>query len=319
MQRLTLADIQLRDPYVLPLAQRGEYFLFGSTDKNIWSGAGQGFDCYCSSDLIHWRGPIPAFRPPARFWGKTQFWAPEVHAWKGAYYMFATFKADGVRRGTAILRAARPEGPYRQHSKGAVTPRRWECLDGTLHIDAAGQPWIVFCHEWLQAKVGTICAQRLSPCLRRTLGKPVVLFGGDAAPWARQLNPSDPWVKGPGSYVTDGPFLRHAPNGSLIMVWSGFGKEGYTLGQARSASGSLLGPWTQVREPLFRRDGGHGMMFEDFQGGLYLTLHQPNVTPNERAHFVPIKPGRNGWKLDPSRPAIGPTKRSSAKRPKKAP
>lgn len=39
------SEIQIRDPFVLPVAATGEYYLFGSTDKNIWSGPGQGFDC----------------------------------------------------------------------------------------------------------------------------------------------------------------------------------------------------------------------------------------------------------------------------------
>ena len=31
---------------------------------SVWSGQGQGFDCFRSLDLAHWEGPIPAFRPP---------------------------------------------------------------------------------------------------------------------------------------------------------------------------------------------------------------------------------------------------------------
>jgi hypothetical protein len=42
--------------------------LFGSTDPNVWSGPGIGFDCYRSVDLVEWEGPVAAFRPPSGFW-----------------------------------------------------------------------------------------------------------------------------------------------------------------------------------------------------------------------------------------------------------
>ncbi len=107
---LTKADIQIRDPFVLPIEESGLYYLYGSTDKDIWKGKATGFDVYRSKDLENWEGPFPAFRPPADFWSDTNYWAPEVHIYKGRYYMFATFKAEGVCRGTQILVADDPLG-----------------------------------------------------------------------------------------------------------------------------------------------------------------------------------------------------------------
>ncbi|WP_263364595.1 hypothetical protein [Paenibacillus arenilitoris] len=34
-------DIQIRDPFVLPVPKQKRYYLFGSTDRNIW-GKGTG-------------------------------------------------------------------------------------------------------------------------------------------------------------------------------------------------------------------------------------------------------------------------------------
>ena len=53
--------------------------------------------------------------------------------------MFASFKAAGVCRGTQILVADHPKGPFVPHSDGPVTPRDWECLDGTLYVDPGGK------------------------------------------------------------------------------------------------------------------------------------------------------------------------------------
>ncbi|MEV7660427.1 glycoside hydrolase family 43 protein [Paenarthrobacter sp. NPDC089316] len=282
-----LEDIQIRDPYVLTLPESQEYLLFGSTDKNIWTGAATGFDCYRSSDLEEWEGPIPAFRPDPDFWSKEQYWAPEVHLYNGRYFMFATFTAPGRCRGTQILSASNPQGPYEPWSDGPVTPEDWECLDGTLHVDQEGAPWLVFCNEWKQVIDGTIAARRLSQDLRSAEGEPTVLFKASDAPWSRALDrPSDRDMP---SYITDGPFLHRLPSGNLIMLWSSFGDHGYAMGIARSESGTVLGPWTQEQEPLWGADGGHGMIGRKLDGSPFLTLHQPNKSPNERAAFFRLR------------------------------
>jgi beta-xylosidase len=281
---MKLSEIQIRDPFVLPIAETGTYYLFGSTDKDIWKGQGTGFDCYASRDLENWRGPIPAFRPPAGFWGTQNFWAPEVHCYQGRFYMFATFFAEGHFRGTQILAAECPEGPYLPWSDGPVTPCQWMCLDGTFHVDADGTPWIVFCQEWLQVHDGAMWTQRLSPDLRRPVGRPVFLFNASEAPWVRR--PNEP--KRLPTYVTDGPFLHRAADGSLLMLWSSFGSTGYAMGIARSCNGRIDGEWLQVPEPIWAEDGGHGMVFRTFGGDFMLTFHSPNNTPHERAVFKPI-------------------------------
>ncbi len=48
---LTLADIRIRDPFLVTDAQAGRYVLFGTTDPEPWSGPGVGFDAYVSDDL----------------------------------------------------------------------------------------------------------------------------------------------------------------------------------------------------------------------------------------------------------------------------
>lgn len=249
-----LTDIQIRDPFVLPVPAHGRYYLFGSTDACIWRGPATGFDAYWSEDLEDWSGPLPAFRPEPDFWSHTQYWAPEVHAYAGAYYMFATFAAEGQRRGTQVLRADTPAGPYRPWSPEPLTPRDWECLDGTLHLER-GRPFLVFCHEWKDTGDGEIWATELDADLRATASEPVLLFSASAAPWARPLSAEAAKSDWP-SYVTDGPFLHTTADGRLLMVWSSMGEEGYALGVASSASGSVFGPWHQSEQALWPRDGG---------------------------------------------------------------
>lgn len=293
--QLGLEDIQIRDPFLLAVPEEGVHYLFGSTDADIWNAPATGFDCYRSADLRVWEGPLAAFRPPAGFWSDRNFWAPEVHRYRDRFYMFATFKADGVARGTQILVAEHATGPYRPWSDGPVTPSGWECLDGTLHVDDDGSPWIVYCHEWVQVIDGQVVAQRLSDDLRETVGEPVVLFRASEAAWARphrhrQLPP------GAEGYVTDGPFLHRLASGVLVMLWSSSGESGYAMGLARSRGG-VLGPWDQLPEPIWARDGGHGMIARTLQGDLVITLHQPNRTPDERAVIRWLAETEDGLRL----------------------
>lgn len=287
---MRLEDIQIRDPFVL--RDEGRYWLYGSTDENIWSGPATGFDTYWSTDLTDWTGPIPAFRPTPDFWSHTQYWAPEVHRYDGAYWLFATFTAPGRRRGTQVLRSVRPEGPFEPWSDGPLTPSGWECLDGTLHIED-DVAYLVFCHEWKDVGDGEILAMRLSSDLRRAETVPELLFRASEAPWARPIpRPEFPLV-----FVTDGPSLHRTRDGRLLMLWSSFGDSGYALGVATSESGGVRGPWRQTDHALWPADGGHGMVFRGADGVLRLALHSPNRTPQERARFFPLAETADGLRL----------------------
>lgn len=287
------SEIHIRDPFVLPVAAEGRYYLYGTTGAEAWTGSATGFDYYVGSNMENWEGPFPAFRPPANFWADRNFWAPEVHEYRGRYYLFASFKAEGACRGTQILAADSPQGPFVPLSDVPVTPRDWECLDGTLYVDADNQPWIVFCHEWVQVGDGEICALRLSTDLTTAVGEPQLLFHASEAPWALEIN-----SKGRIGYVTDGPFLHRLSSGELLMLWSSFGTGGYSVGLARSISDDILGRWEQLPAPLYSGDGGHCMVFCTFNGQLMLTFHRPNPNPDERPHFIPLREQHGSLVLD---------------------
>ncbi len=281
---LKTSDIHIRDPFVLPVPAEKQYYLYGTTGSEAWTPSASRIDYYTSRDLLLWDGPFPAFRPPIGFWADRNFWAPEVHLHHGRYYMFATFKAEGVPRGTQILAADTPKGPFLPISADPVTPRNWECLDGTLFVDEHDHPWIVFCHEWVQVGDGEICALRLSDDLTAAVGQPQVLFRASEANWSHELH-----SKGRRGYVTDGPWLHRMANGELLMLWSSFTNGDYAVGIARSESGGILDPWQQLAEPLYAGDGGHCMVFRTFEGQLLLAYHRPNPSPHERPYFVPLQ------------------------------
>ena len=281
MYNIPSSEIRVRDPYIVPIKETGKYYLFGTTDTDPWN-AGEGFLVYESEDLEHWSEPKWAFLPPEGFWANQNFWAPEVHHFNGYWYIFASFKAEGVCRGTQILRSESVTGHYVPISDGPVTPRDWECLDGTLHVDENGKPWMVFCHEWVQVHDGEICCIPLSDDLTHAIGEPTLLFRASEGPWVVPLwNSKD-------NYVTDGPFLYRSNNGALRMLWSSFSTEDYTISYAESQSGTIFGPWIQHESGVVV-NGGHGMVFDTFDGRTLLSIHSPNASPLERMKLIPFE------------------------------
>ena len=283
---MTTEQINIRDPFVL--VEDGFYYLYGTRGPTCW-GKADGFDVYRSRDLKEWEGPFVCFRNDGSFWADRNYWAPEVHRWRGAFYMFASFKSKSRRRGTAVLRAESPFGPFQPWSDGPVTPENWECLDGTFYASSKGVPYIVFCHEWVQAGDGEIWAMQLTDDLKAPAGSPSLLFHASEAPWSRVMHHSS----GITGHVTDGPFLWRLEDGRLLCLWSGFSQEGYAQGVALSDNGEIDGHFTQI-DPLFLKDGGHGMIFRDMAGQPYLTLHSPNQKLKERPVFIPLKVREDG-------------------------
>ncbi|MFA7559196.1 MAG: glycoside hydrolase family 43 protein, partial [Sphaerochaeta sp.] len=250
------ADIQIRDPYLI--TDHGDIYLFGTTDTNPWNAPGVGFNAYKAvkdTNLEQWEGPFTVFSPPEGFWGTHDFWAPEVHRYQNHYFLFATFIGSGYNRGTQILESEHILGPYFPITNEAVTPNAWMCLDGTLYVDEEENPWIVYCHEWVQIHDGKIVAQRLTHDLIAPVGEPIVLFGAHEAQWSVPRERRD----GSGiidARITDGPFFHRQRDGKLIMLWSSIGTQGYAMGCAISDSGHILGPWRQNPEALIATDGG---------------------------------------------------------------
>jgi len=270
-----LTDIRMRDPFVLTDPATRLYYLVGSS--------GQGVRVFTSKDLATWVGPQMIFSTPTNLWNDipiTGIWAPEMHAFKGKYYLFLTFNTNTrlpeqwrnwiprVMRGSQVLVSDKPTGPFKPFQNHSTLPADMMTLDGTLWVED-GVPYMVFCHEWVQIKDGTVEYVRLKADLSETDGEPKRLFDGSDAPWNRKSMEN-------GSTVTDGAFLYRSKSGRLFMLWSGFGSGGYTTGIAIAESGKLAGPWKQQAEPVYDKDGGHAMLFRTFDGRLMMTLHCPN-------------------------------------------
>jgi hypothetical protein len=269
---VALDSIRLSDPAILADKETNTYYMTGtggllwnSKDLKLWSGP---YDI-AKTDPNSWMGPNP------------MIWAAELHQYKNKYYYFATFtnrnvKIDTVagniieRRASHILVGDNAQGPYLPMKDDIYLPADKPTLDGTFWIDEDGQPYMVYCYEWLQKGNGTIEKIELKTDLSGSIGEGKLLFKASDSPWSREkdANGNDKPNK-----VTDGAYLFKTGSGRLGMLWTSWIYDVYTQGVAYSKSGTLDGPWIQEKEPITPPNFGHGMLFKTFEGKWLMSVH----------------------------------------------
>jgi hypothetical protein len=324
----TLIRITIRDPFVVVDKPTGHYYLYARNDPAMSNVKGVGTMVYRSKDLIHWSDPVIVFQTGPDLWAQNGGWAPEVHRWRGRWYLFTTLhnpkkplpvpkaNSSGIpvqipqyARGTVIAVSDSLLGPFSVIDKDdPVAPSTFMTLDGTLYEDGKGRPWMVYAHEWVQKIDGTIEAIPLKKDLSKADGNPIHLFKGSDATWISQEMPA-PSANQILPYVTDGPQLIHLPGGGLAMLWSTYEKTinnvngtvtgHYVVTQAVSPSGKLHGPWVQ-RAPLLRHDTGHGMVLHTLatkghKSRPMLIAHHGTSTTHAKLYEIEIR--RDGLRL----------------------
>ncbi|MDO4994600.1 MAG: glycoside hydrolase family 43 protein [Bacteroidales bacterium] len=280
-----LDSITMSDPFVLADEATQTYYMTG-TGGMLWK----------SKDLARWSGPYRVAEVDSASWmgPRPMIWAAELHKYQGKYYYFATFtnhavKIDTVmgnvieRRACHVLVSDNAEGPYRPIRGGDATylPADRPTLDASLWIEPDGTPYLIYCHEWLQNRNGTVECIPLKPDFSGTTGKATILFRASDSPWSREET-KDGSVRP--NMVTDGPWLFRTMKGRLGMLWTSWIGKVYTQGVAYSESGSIFGPWIQEKNPITPPNFGHGMMFRTFDGRLLLSIHSHNI--NHRGQYV---------------------------------
>jgi hypothetical protein len=315
---LKLEDIPLHDPWILADGPSHTYYLYTSS-RFLSPHAESAFTAehpaavvaWKSLDLKTWSGPYVVFQVGGDSWASQleSVWAPEVHAYHGKYYLFATLNNSGKQpvssatkpspfqvfvtrnghpmqqlRATQVFVGDSPEGPFRVIIDRPIPPLDYMTLDGTFYVED-GIPYMVYAHEWVQLVDGTMEAVRMKADLSAPEGQPFFLFAASDAPWLRERH--DTWNV-PQWYVTDGPELYRTRKGKLLMLWSSYRAGTYVELLAHSESGKLPGPWKQDGV-LVGGDSGHGMLFRTFEGRLILILHTPFDPRLSRARMYDIE------------------------------
>lgn len=269
-------EINIRDPFVL--AEDGIFYLYGTETETYGVQCG-GFNVYTSRDLEEWSEPVQCFNSKKYRLNRGVNWGPNVHKYKGAYYMFATFTTTDPLRGTFVLKSDSPMGPFVPHSNGALTPEHWSSLYGSLYVDKNGVPYLFFGHDHTQIVNSSICVVELTEDLTEPKGEVKTLFSGSDPHYVTRKRLFQ-------YFLTDGPFVYEDINGNPVLLWSTSIDSKYCQCYSKLRNGNVYGPYDHM-SPIPNVDGGHGMIFKNGDK-IMLVYHSPNRPGFEHPVFKEI-------------------------------
>lgn len=115
-------------------------------------------------------------------WGIRDLWAPEVHFYRGNYYMLLSLLGKNGLRGTEISVSSTPDGMFVPLVNHPATPSDKSCIDATLYVED-DVPYLVYSADWphnyhkeRDCYIGEIWAVPMSRDLRERDGEPFLLF-----------------------------------------------------------------------------------------------------------------------------------------------
>lgn len=244
-----LADsLEVADPFVLRDGD-GLYYLYGTS-------AADGFRAWTSRDLVSWESIGHVYRAPDTSWARRNFWAPEVLAYRGRYYLSFSAKGPGEAGLRLCLAVAdHPAGPFRDLAVPWLD-RGFSAIDAHLYVDADGTPYAYY---EMVGVVGEPWAGRgyfRGSILGEALAPDLLAPARPDAPPVRCLWPSQPWELPP-----DG--LAHSVEGMTVfrvdgvyyMTYSANHYKDPRYGIGYATARAPLGPWVKPPDnPLLARD-----------------------------------------------------------------
>jgi beta-xylosidase len=262
------------DPSVIRV---GDDFYAASTT----GGWAPHFPLLHSRDLINWE-IIGAVLTKTPAWAKGDFWAPEIIADKGRYFVYYVARRRQGRgrfegketTGTlcvAVATASTPTGPFTD--KGPLACQKLGSIDPFFVRNENGKPFLIWKEDGNAFGQPTwLYAQRLDESGTKVLGKPTRLFRN-----------TDPWEGG----VVEGAYVLRR-GGWFYFFYSGNACCGrgcnYALGVARSKT--LLGDWEKnPANPIlaankFWQCPGHGSIVTTSDGRDFLLYHAYRNDPD---------------------------------------
>ncbi|RAI94781.1 glycoside hydrolase family 43 protein [Algoriphagus yeomjeoni] len=281
------SPILLADPTIF--YHEGTYYLYGTSgnDKNM------GFEVYVSKNLKSWKRSDKndgyALKKGESY-GDIGFWAPQVFAYEGKFYMAYT-----ANEHIAIATSDSPLGPFTQKEKKDLEAPVKQ-IDPYIFIDDDGKKYMyhvrltegnrLFVAE-MEDDFSGIKAETLTYCFHAE------------EPWENTQNVD--WT------ISEGPaIIKHEGLYYFIYSANDFRNPDYAVGYA--VSESPMGPWTKSpSNPIFDKTdagingSGHGDYFVDAKGKLRYVLHTHNsdekVSPRKTG-VIELEFVKNGNEAD---------------------
>ena len=251
-----IKKVPFGDPFIL--LWEGKYYAYGTFSPD-------GIAVYVSDDLQTWTVPTGVANGlalnKAEVWGDRWFWAPEVYAVNGKFYMY--YSAD---EHICVATSNSPLGPFRQKIKKPMLENE-KSIDNSLFIDDDGTPYLFF----VRFNDGnTIWVAQLEENLIDLKSEPFYPCIHVSQAWEKI------WPR-----VNEGSFVLKR-NGVYYMTYSANSYESQLYGIGVATATNVNGPWMKYdNNPVLQKPGGlvgigHGAIFVDKEGKLRIVFHAHN-------------------------------------------
>lgn len=291
------APIVMGDPFVLQHGDR--YYLYGT-----WLQL-EGFECYESADLMHWRLTGWSWRRTPDCPTQGPFWATEVVYHRGQFYM--TF--SGVLGGhlkMMLARSDRPDGPY--HDLYMLWfDYGYSTIDGHIFVDD-GRVYLYFSRNGGQDgyAYGKVYGVEIAAGLSGPLGEPHLLLE------ASQRWEQERWADNrcnEGSAV-----FKHA--GRYYMTYSANDTAFPNYGIGYATASAPLGPWVKaVQNPILSSHPeigvsgpGHNSITRSPDGTELFIVYHSHANPNSPSDHRVVNIDRLTFDDQGRLSLIGPTR-----------
>jgi len=222
-------DVLCADPFIY--REGDTYYLYATASDH-------GLLVWTSKDLVNWQNRGLAFARSASTWSRQQFWAPEMFAHHGKYYLHFTALGENNARRIVLAEGTSPLGPFAElkapwfdPGKGTIDSHVFKDTDGKLYLYSVD----------------------LDRPDRKCFEIHVRTVSDDLVPqkdFTFCITPSQEWE---GKVVNEGPFVfKHKDTYVLTYSANGYFDPNYSIGMATAKS--PLGPWTKQPDPILRRN-----------------------------------------------------------------
>jgi len=231
-------DGYFADPFVIRDGDRWIAYGTGSVVDGLV------FEVLVSNDMVSWRSSGGALQPIDPAIGTT-YWAPEVVAADGAWWMYYSVGVDDTGHHLRVARAMSPLGPFVDQGVD-LTPRERFAIDPSPFRDTDGTWYLFFARDVLDTeRVGTQLAVDVLTTMTKLRGetRSVLAPSGDWQIYQRgrsMYGTVQDW------HTLEGPAVIRR-NGRYHCIYSGgsWQGSGYAVGWAHAPH--PLGPWTDAR------------------------------------------------------------------------
>lgn len=286
------------DPFVL--RHGGHYYAFGITGRGR-TPDGRVFAVLTSDNLVDWQGLGGALVPPAGS-EEFDFWAPEVVAHQGTFYMYYS-RGGGAIGATVghqlhVATSRQPAGPYTEVAALPVAGSKFT-IDPHAFQDVDGQWYLFYARDFTDSDGGCypgtgLVADRLAS-MTQLAGQPRTVLRARHAWTLFEANRTMPLYGGRTFaqwHTLEGPCVRHHA-GQYYCFFSGANfltdRYGVDYCTARHVlgpyadSGSDAGPRVLRAVPGHVRGPGHHCHVPGPDGRTeYLVYHAWNAAMTER-------------------------------------